>query len=70
VQFLAGIAALAAGIVSDEGVIFLFGETVVVFVVRTAMGECEGLTGIPPVESIVITDPALVIKTNRNNTRL
>jgi hypothetical protein len=54
VTFFPGILAPIGDIVSDESVIFLFGETVIVFVVRTAAGEAEGFDGLLPVDGVVV----------------
>jgi hypothetical protein len=45
----------------------LFGETVVVFVAGTAMGEGEGLNGVLPVDGIVINEPGAVIAVELEN---
>jgi hypothetical protein len=42
--------------VSDESVVFLFCETVVIFVIQAAMGEQKGSGKTPPVDSIFIDE--------------
>jgi hypothetical protein len=50
------VVASVADIVSDRSVVFLFGETVVVFATGTAMGEAGGLDGFLPVDGVVINE--------------
>jgi hypothetical protein len=58
VAFFPGIVAPGADIISDEGVIVLFGEIVVVFVIGTATGEAEGFRGLPPVDGVAVNEPS------------
>jgi hypothetical protein len=67
IKFFPGVIAPAADIVSDEGVIFLFCETIIVFVEGTAMGEAEGFHGLRTGEGVVVNKPGAVIAVELDN---
>jgi hypothetical protein len=56
VQLRGSIEAPVADIVSDEGIVFLFGKTVVIFVTGTATGEEEGFGKAPTVDSVLVDE--------------